>query len=160
MNFIRKILKSESIKYDDTFDVHDILNNLTDDNYSFPHNTDITSIRENVRNSLLSFQNISSEDIKTLQSKLFAYHFVDDISHITKGKYVRWINKDDSFYLLKYGGIVMDIKFLNNGIHIVIFNKNLNRVIQFKYDNVLLFQKLSIEEELILVARDIAQDIP
>jgi hypothetical protein len=155
MNTLRTLLKSENIQYDGMFDVNDILKKCNDD-YSFLHNNDISSIRDNVYQSLSSLPSISADKTKGLSIKLDGYHLIDDISHIRKGRYVRWININDSLCTLKHGGIVVDIKFLNNGTHILILNKYMNRNIQFRYDNVLLFEKLSIEEELILVASETA----
>ena len=47
------------------------------------------------------------------------------------------------------GGIVADIKFLENGTYILVKN-SLNRFIQYKYDECITFQKLSVEELLLL----------
>lgn len=157
MNSVKKLLKSENIFYDGTFDVNDILQNCADE-CSFLHSRDLTSINNDVHHSLSTLPNISTNNVRKLSEKLQGYHFIDDISHIKKGKYIRWINKIDPLCTLKLGGIVNDIKFLSNGTHILIFNKYMNQNIQFQYDNVLLFQKLSIEEELILVAKDIASE--
>jgi hypothetical protein len=48
---------------------------------------------------------------------------------------------------LTKGGIVADIKFLENGTYILVKNA-LNRFIQYKYDECITFQKLSVEEIL------------
>ena len=50
--------------------------------------------------------------------------------------------------ILKIGGIVTNIKFLDNGTHILIYNTNQKKFIQIKFDDVLLFQKLTFEEEI------------
>jgi hypothetical protein len=46
---------------------------------------------------------------------------------------------------------VVDIKFLDNGTQILTMN-SLRRFIQFKFDECLTFQKLTVEEQLILMA--------
>lgn len=78
--------------------------------------------------------------------KLAEYRLVDEIYKLHKGKYVRWIR--ESGVNLTNGGIVVDIKFLDNGIHVVCKNKN--RFIQYKFDECITFQKLSADEQLIL----------
>jgi ABC-type molybdate transport system ATPase subunit len=52
---------------------------------------------------------------------------------------------------LTNGGIVTDIKFMNNETHILCMNSQ-RRFIQYKFDECLTFQKLSVEEQLILMA--------
>jgi hypothetical protein len=49
------------------------------------------------------------------------------------------------------GGIVVDIKFLDNGVHVLCLN-NQRRLIQYKFDGSITFQKLSVDEQLILMA--------
>ena len=155
MNYIKKLLKSENIHNDDTFDVNPILIGCCEDN-SFLHDNCTTSIYHNVSHSLSTLPSISEQEIIMLSTKLSRYHYIDDVSHIQKGEYIRWIHKKDTLHTPKLGGIVIDIKFLNDGTHIFIYNKYTNRKIQFRYDNVLLFQKLSLDEELILLAQELS----
>lgn len=79
-------------------------------------------------------------------SKLKEYRLVDEIYQLHRGKYVRWL-RDGS---LSSGGIVLDIKFLDNGIHVLCKN-NMSRFIQYRFDEVVTFQKLSAEEMLVLM---------
>jgi hypothetical protein len=93
-------------------------------------------------------ENIIAEDIL---DKLSEYRYVDKICDLIRGKFIRWIrlSKNPAFphNTLTKGGIVTDIKFLENGIHILVKNA-LHRFIQFKYDDCIVFQKLSLEELL------------
>jgi predicted nucleotidyltransferase len=91
-------------------------------------------IRENIPQNILE--------------KLTEYRYVDKICDLLRGKYVRWVrllNKGD--LNLTKGGIVADIKFLENGIYILIKNAH-NQFIQYKFDDCITFQKLSTEELL------------
>jgi len=85
--------------------------------------------------------------------KLVEYRYIDDIHELHKGKYVRWIRKTttNNKNTLTNGGTVMDIKFLDNGIHILCKNPQ-HRFIQYKFDDCLTFQKMSTCEQLILMA--------
>ena len=62
---------------------------------------------------------------------------------------VRWIRIGNTN--LTTGGIVTDIKFLENGIHVLCMN-NQRRFIQYKFDDCYTFQKMSTDEQLILMA--------
>ena len=85
--------------------------------------------------------------------KLADYRYVEEICHLHKGKNVRWIRKNVSEKTLTNGGIVVDIKFLDNGMHILTKN-NQNRFIQYKFDDCLTFQKMSTGEQLVLMANE------
>lgn len=89
-------------------------------------------IRENIPQNILD--------------KLTEYRYVDKICDLIRGKHVRWIRLSTTNSLTK-GGIVADIKFLENGIYILIKNA-LNKFMQYKFDDCITFQKLSTEELL------------
>ena len=86
-------------------------------------------------------------------NKLADYRYIEEICHLHKGKNVRWIRKNTDEKTLTNGGIVVDIKFLDNGMHILTKN-NQNRFIQYKFDDCLTFQKLSMGEQLVLMANE------
>jgi len=88
---------------------------------------------------------------KEFMEKLDGYRYIDEINELFRGKFIRWIRIHPSTQTPKLtnGGIVMDIKFLDNGIQVLCRNA-MNRFIQFKYDECLTFQKLTDEEWLLL----------
>jgi hypothetical protein len=63
---------------------------------------------------------------------------------------VRWLRLASEPKLTN-GGIVADIKFMDNGTHVLCKNV-LGRFIQYKFDDCMTFQKLSVDEQLILMA--------
>ena len=70
------------------------------------------------------------------------------------GYYIRWIPlKDPSNIYLTNGGIIIDIDILKNGIHVRVKN-NRNRIFQIKYDECIIFQKLTMQEKVILSVLD------
>jgi hypothetical protein len=91
---------------------------------------------------------IDNNERSELCKKLVEYRLVDEIYKLHKGKHVRWIREQSDKPYLTNGGIVVDIKFLDNGVHVVCKNKN--RFIQYKFDDCITFQKLSTDEQLIL----------
>jgi NDP-sugar pyrophosphorylase family protein len=83
--------------------------------------------------------------------KLAGYRLVEDVHELHKGKHLRWIRETSP--TLTNGGIVMNIKFLDTGTHVLCMS-NGNRFIQFKFDECIIFQKMTLEEQLIVMAYD------
>jgi hypothetical protein len=123
-----------------------------------------------------SLETISSEIVEVLREhgitdttlvnfceKLVGFRFVDQIYQLHKGKHVRWMRVSNAKTnevrdagltngsqngVLTNGGIVVDVKFLDNGTQVLCKNKN--RFIQYKFDDCLTFQRLSSDELLVL----------
>lgn len=93
----------------------------------------------------------NKDETKILCDKLSEYRTIDKICDLHLGKHVRWIRRDKQPVKLTNGGIVMDIKFMDTGIGILVKN-NMNNFIQYKFDECVTFQKLSTDEQLILMA--------
>lgn len=132
-------------------DVDAIINSLeSDGSTDYLETQSLTTIQKSVYDCLRE-HTIS----QTAQycNKLADYRYIEEICHLHKGKNVRWIRTNSAEKTLTNGGIVVDIKFLDNGMHILIKN-NQNRFIQYKFDDCLTFQKLSIGEQLVLMAND------
>lgn len=91
---------------------------------------------------------ITDDERSEFCKKLTEYRLVDEVYKLHKGKHVRWIREESNNPYLTNGGIVVDIKFLDNGVHVVCKNKN--RFVQYKFDDCITFQKLSTDEQLIL----------
>lgn len=94
------------------------------------------------------FPNTVSSNIEVI-SKLKEYRTIESINDLHKGKHTRWIRLSEGESKLTNGGMLMDIKFLDNGIHLLCKTKT-NRFIQYKYDDCLTFQKLNEDELTIL----------
>lgn len=107
----------------------------------------LKEIAEEIYNSLLCI-GLSNDIISTYCNKLIEYRLVEEIYQLHKGKHIRWVRISNGEPTLTNGGIVVDIKFLDNGTHIICKNKN--RFIQYKFDDCITFQKLSQEEQLLL----------
>jgi hypothetical protein len=105
---------------------------------------------------IVSLSNIiPSKIINNYLYKLKEYRYIDEIGELFRGKFIRWIRipeKSNSFKsipALTHGGIVTDIRFLENGIHIQCKNVQ-NMFMQYKFDECLTFQKLSSDEMILL----------
>jgi len=131
-------------------DIDSILDSLENTTNDYLENKTLESIQKDVYIALTETR-LSKSQIKPLCEKLADYRYVDEIRNLHKGKNVRWLRHGN--IQLTNGGIVVDIKFLDNGTHVLTKN-NMNRFIQYKFDDCLTFQKLSTEEQLILMAYD------
>lgn len=145
MDSIKEYIKSQKISFDKTLDVEKLLENVQCDDNSY-----LDFAQDGIYKTLRSINLIHNETIKDLQIKLTRYRLIDDIYLLHKGKHVRWINKDDPSNKLNIGGVVTDIRFLNNGTHFLIFNRYMKKNVQVHFDKIILFQKLSFNEEMII----------
>lgn len=86
--------------------------------------------------------------------KLKGYKYVDEMSELKYGAFIKWIPITDPNYLpLHYCGIICEIKIIDDGV--LIRCKNfMHRHYTFKMDECLIFQKLTAQEQIIINALD------
>ena len=102
------------------------------------------------KNDVLQKLQLSSQTLKDIHKKLRSYRYVEDVADINYGSYVRWIKlTDPDSVKLSNGGILIDIKITDTGLQLLCKN-NMNRVMQIKLDECLVFQKLTEQEKIIL----------
>lgn len=90
--------------------------------------------------------------------KLKGYKYVDELPDLKHGGFIRWIPITDPDYLpLNSCGIVCDIKIADEGVFITCKNF-MHRHYNFKMDDVIIFQKLTSQEMVILSALDHLDD--
>ena len=95
------------------------------------------------KNDIISQLNLPKSELKTIQKKLKEYRYIDDMKELHFGSYIRWITiKNPENIRLTNGGIVCDIKVINDDIHITCKN-NMNRFFQLKMSENIIFQKIS-----------------
>ena len=110
-----------------------------------------------IKNDYLQKLILPREKLKDYHTKLKDYRYVDDLSDIQYGRYIRWINlKNPEKIELTRGGMIIDIKILSNGIHVVCKN-TYNHRFQIKIDECYIFQKLTDQEKILLMALDYVQ---
>ena len=103
-----------------------------------------------IKNDMLQKMQLSREKLKEIHSKLKEYRYVEEVNDINYGSYIRWINlKDPDIRKLENGGVICDIKILNDGVQVLCKNFR-NRMMQIKLDECLMFQKLTSQENIIL----------
>lgn len=123
---------------------HDYLDNKTLDNI----------IDENIR--AIKTLKLPIEETKNICNRLAGYRYVENLYELHKGKHIRWIRTDNK--KLTNGAIILDVKFFDNGSHILCRNAQ-HRLFQVKFNDCMVFQKLSTGEQLILMAYEHVQAI-
>ena len=132
-------------------DIESLLHALDNDNNEGIIDLNMATIAKN-KNDILQKLQIPRNDLVALQKKLKLYRYIDDLKDIRFGSYIRWIPlKNPENIKLTNGGIICDIKEVNDDIHIKCKNR-MNMIFQTKLSEGIIFQKLSDQEQVILNA--------
>ena len=111
---------------------------------------DLNRVKQ-VKNDMLQRAGLDRETLKKYNKSLKEYRYIDELSDIKLGGYVRWIPLlDPEKVKLTTGGIICDVK-LENEISVVCKNR-FNQMFEFKMTKCLVFQKLTDEEKVLLSA--------
>jgi len=130
-----------------------LLKALNNENNSGLENLTTKKIKA-IKNDYLQQLQLSRDKLKEFHLKLKDYRFVDDLTDIQYGRYIRWISlKTPEKICLTTGGVIIDIKIKEDGIHLLCRNFKNNRF-QIKIDECFIFQKLTDQEKTILAALD------
>ena len=93
--------------------------------------------------------------LQDYMTKLTDYRHVDDLNGLTHGAYIRWIDlKNPERITLARGAIVCDIKIGQKGISLLCKTHPSPAMFHINMDEVIIFQRLSQQERMILVAMD------
>jgi hypothetical protein len=138
--------------------IESLLDALEKDSTDYLENKTLDIINQEIFNEIQSLH-CSIEKKKEICGKLIGYRLVNQIFELHRGKLVRTIKimdeKTNKYItdnpVLRMHGVVMNTKFLDNGTHIVCMNPS-RKFSQYKFDSHLTFQKLSLDEQLILMA--------
>lgn len=134
-------------------DIDNLLNALENETNSSIMKLNTNKIKQ-YKNTILQKLQLDRETLKMYHKKLKNYRYCDEIADLQYGYYIRWISlKNPEKIKLTNGAIITDIKIYNEGIQIVCKN-NMNRFMQIKFDEVIIFQKLSNQEQVILSVLD------
>ena len=92
------------------------------------------------------------EKLKDFHKRLEKYRYVDEISKLNSGDYVRWIDLTNAANIkLKNGAFICDVEINTDGVHTKL-KTFINRHVQIRMDEIFLFQKLSNSELVVLSA--------
>jgi hypothetical protein len=131
-----------------TIDIEQLLDSIESSKNDYLENKTMNDVTIDIFNKINELY-LSEEKTREFCNKLIGYRYVDEIHEIHKGKHIRWLRNNTD--RLTNGGIVVDVKFMDNGTQILCMNSQ-KRFMQYKFDDCLTFQKLSVEEQLILMA--------
>lgn len=93
------------------------------------------------------------EENESYLTKLSGYRFVDEIDQLHIGKFTRWIPKYEDETRLVVGGFVTNLDYTDNGMLLTVKTWQ-NQILKVVFDQCLLYQKLSPDEKLVLLAAD------
>jgi len=93
-----------------------------------------------------------------IMKKIKGYKYVDELSDLKYGTYIRWIPiNDPNPYKIQItkGALFCDFKIKDDGVYIICKNYGYsNKHFQIKLDENLVFQKLTEQEQVLLCALD------
>ena len=119
-----------------------------------------------IKYNVLTRVGLEDDELESMLLKLSDYRYVEELQDIHHGAFVRYIpltnnsskskSKSKQQYneiILKPGGFICDIKILGSGVQLLCRN-HFRKMFQLRLDEVLLFQKLTKQEEIILSVFD------
>ncbi len=134
-------------------DVNSLLNALENETNASIMRLNTNKIKE-IKNNMLQKLQLDKDELKKLHKKLNHYRYCSDISDLQYGYYIRWISlKNPENIKLTNGALIVDILISNNCVQILCKN-NRNRIFQIKFDECIIFQKISEQEFIILQVLD------
>lgn len=136
-------------------DVDKLLKALDDETNENLLNFTTAKIKE-MNLNILKELNLSKKETLDILSKLKDYKYVDEMSDLKYGTYIRWIPIADptNIYLTK-GAIFCELKITDDGIKCICKNYGYNcKHFQIEMDKNLIFQKLTGQELVLLSALD------
>tara|TARA_B100001093_G_scaffold518148_1_gene602011 strand:- start:1626 stop:2078 length:453 start_codon:yes stop_codon:yes gene_type:complete len=106
------------------------------------------------KNNILQKLNLERTQLKTFHKKLKKYRYCSDLSDMQFGNFIRWIPlKNPEKIYLTNGAFFIDYVFTKESVKIVCRN-NRGFIFQIKFDEVIIFQKLNGQEEILLKVMD------
>jgi len=118
-----------------------------------------------MKSEIIKELNIPSNKTTEILKKLKEYMYIDEISELRYGSFIRWINikyndtnnseesnSKNNIYL-NNGGILCEINITDDGMLLTCKNF-MNKFYKIKMDECLIFQKLSGQEQVLLSALD------
>ena len=128
---------------------NDLLDALENETNASIMNLTTSKIKEH-KNNVLQQLLLSRANLKKLHKKLKHYRYVRGMHDLQYGYYIRWVPlKDPNKVYLTNGGHICDIKIVNKQIQILCKN-SCHRCFQIKYDECIIFQKITDQEQVIL----------
>ena len=149
---------SKPESFDDKMNIEDVLHSLDNDK-----NLSISKLTydkiNNMKYNMLERLGINDDELESMLHKLADYRYVEELQDIQHGAFIRYVpltsknGEKEGEIVLKNGGFICEVKILGSGVHLLCRN-HFRKIFQLKLDEVLIFQKLSNQEEIILSVFD------
>lgn len=139
---------------ENNIDVDALLYALDDESNSYLFN--LTNDKLNKMNlEILSQLDLPREQTLSLAKKLRGYKYIDEMTDLKPGTFLRWISliDDGSAVELKKGGLYCETKITDAGLRLCVKNM-FHRHFSLNFDDYLIFQKLTNQELVLLSALD------
>lgn len=139
-----------------TIDIDTLLSKIDREDNNYLENKTISDISKDVFEAIKEL-NIVDDLAINFCHRLSGYRYVERVCDLRNGKMIRWIKRTHSTESsinkksLTNGGILMNIKIENSGVQLLCRN-NSNRFFNIRFDDCLVFHKLTMEEQLILMS--------
>jgi hypothetical protein len=107
------------------------------------------------KNDILQKLQLSSKELKDFHTTLKDYRYINELKDLQVGRYIRWIplNIDTAEIKLTKGAFLVNI-FINDDGAVLVCRNTVRQSIIVKFDRVLIFQKLSEQEQVLIAAID------
>jgi hypothetical protein len=129
-----------------TIDVNHILEKTEKEHYL--ENKSLDDISNDIFSEIRNL-NLTEDTMKDYCTRLYGYRHVDRVCDLRNGRFMRWIKKTDK--KLTNGGLLINVKLDVNGT-VLLCKNNSNRFFNVRFDDCIIFQKLTMEEQFILLA--------
>ena len=135
-----------------SLDVEELLYALDNENNTGVAGLTASKIK-NEKNDVLQKLQLSKEELNDFHRRLADYRYVDEINQLQEGRYIRWIplNIETAEVKLASGAVLVKI-FLNKDGVMLICKNAIRKSVILKFDNILVFQKLSPQEQILVKA--------
>ena len=91
------------------------------------------------------------------EEALAHYAVVDEYHQLKHGRFVRWVNLEPGRIVLTKGAVVIKSEMKEDGLLVTVKSFNGKFIWSFKFNEVVLFQKLSFEELVLLQAIELVR---
>ena len=117
-----------------------------------------SSIIKDAKNNILQRMSFERSELKHYHKILKGYRFIDELDELSLGRHIRWfdITKVDNLKLYA-GAILLDIEYTTDNIYLVCKGYR-NQMFKIKMSKIVLFQKLTSQELLLIQILDYIQD--
>ena len=142
-----------------SLDVNDLIQALENENNTNVAGLSSAVIKKN-KNDILQKLQLSGGELKD-HRVLKDYKYVDELNELQVGRFIRWIrlDKDTTDIKLVNGAVLVNILVNEKGVFLICSGLNRGgrggrRNVALKFDNCLIFQKLSDQEKILVSAID------